>query len=1081
MPASWTRIRVFISSTFRDMHAERDHLVKITFPRLREWCEKRRLHLDDIDLRWGLSKEEADSGKIIELCLEKVDGCRPFFVSILGSRYGTMPYQMPAEDVAKFPGLQASTHQSITHLEIEYATQGALHQTVSRGEEPHKSAFFYFRDPDCLPGPDVLAEYTAEQARAYHKTFMDQDSDSTRALAELKEKIRRRFADRGQVFEYSGVWDQDADNPEDDSLRGRLTQLDAFGEQVEHNLKEAIEARHPEHFGDLERQDPLAVERSYHEAFIENRTRAFVPLPEVESVINDYVFGTTRKPLVVSGPPGSGKSAALANWVSEYQEDPHAYVLARFIGASPLSTSLHRMLTNLCEELIGHFDLDESVPSDPQILRVAWHRLLEQAGQRGRVVIVLDAVNQLDYSADPTDLDWLTAELPDGIRLIVSALVDDSSPRPETIGAEQSQHSWITSLRTASCKELPMPELSHDQQRAILRNVPSLRAKTLSKEQADLLLENPATQNPLFLLVALEELRVFGSFELLEQKIKELPSPDDGHQESESIVEQMFDVVLARLEREKTRIAPDLVPTLFRLLASAREGLSEADLAQLVSQELSQPEKDVRGGELQNVLRELRPYLLRKGTRQGALVDFYHRSFWKASRARYLADDSTRRQSHTRLAHYFQKQETRVDDGSLNERRLVETAWNWLRALQASGSDPPTEAAWAPLEKLFQDQEFLDAKCKAGMAFELVQECHEAYQLLGTSRETRAQEMMQSLLNLVLDYELQEEPALNRVALHDWLGYATEREFYLSLLKLANTEQWLAQSAHRSDAENFAVKCLDDLLDIYRRMGLLDEAERDLPPILARLEDISDWKALGTSEYRWAYIHFLRGKLGTARDIFSKSVEHAFRGDDAVGGNVSRCLAGRASYLGDFCARDEFRDILNEAGELFEANSSHGLAIRWMMNYKVHLFELAFADLDVMQATKLAAEFRKTQWMLQRSQDERAYRMLSVEARVAMLNENWPLAMELFEKCASHPLLLEGTKTGEAAAREFLDFGIVCIECGQVERAYEEWQRGLECPDDLGNRIWKAAIREAMHVFETTGQCWERLKLNLKR
>jgi len=36
-------IRVFISSTFRDMHAERDHLVTVVFPELRERCE-----------RWGL-------------------------------------------------------------------------------------------------------------------------------------------------------------------------------------------------------------------------------------------------------------------------------------------------------------------------------------------------------------------------------------------------------------------------------------------------------------------------------------------------------------------------------------------------------------------------------------------------------------------------------------------------------------------------------------------------------------------------------------------------------------------------------------------------------------------------------------------------------------------------------------------------------------------------------------------------------------------------------------------------------------------------------------------------------------------
>jgi hypothetical protein len=34
MAAIWQTVRVFISSTFRDMHAERDHLVKIVFPAL---------------------------------------------------------------------------------------------------------------------------------------------------------------------------------------------------------------------------------------------------------------------------------------------------------------------------------------------------------------------------------------------------------------------------------------------------------------------------------------------------------------------------------------------------------------------------------------------------------------------------------------------------------------------------------------------------------------------------------------------------------------------------------------------------------------------------------------------------------------------------------------------------------------------------------------------------------------------------------------------------------------------------------------------------------------------------------------
>ncbi len=54
-PGTWRTIRVFISSTFRDMHAERDHLVKIVFPALREWLEKYCVRLIGIELRWGVT------------------------------------------------------------------------------------------------------------------------------------------------------------------------------------------------------------------------------------------------------------------------------------------------------------------------------------------------------------------------------------------------------------------------------------------------------------------------------------------------------------------------------------------------------------------------------------------------------------------------------------------------------------------------------------------------------------------------------------------------------------------------------------------------------------------------------------------------------------------------------------------------------------------------------------------------------------------------------------------------------------------------------------------------------------------
>ena len=97
----WTDIRIFISSTFNDMHAERDYLIQEVFPELREWCEKRRIRMTDIDLRWGVSKEDSESGNTIMACLNCIDECRPFFLCFLGQRRGWVPDPAQKRDISE--------------------------------------------------------------------------------------------------------------------------------------------------------------------------------------------------------------------------------------------------------------------------------------------------------------------------------------------------------------------------------------------------------------------------------------------------------------------------------------------------------------------------------------------------------------------------------------------------------------------------------------------------------------------------------------------------------------------------------------------------------------------------------------------------------------------------------------------------------------------------------------------------------------------------------------------------------------------------------------------------------------------
>ena len=78
----WENVHIFISSTFNDMHAERDFLLKKVFPELSEWMKTLKLNLIDVDLR----------GIFRLLCLG--------MVSMVGFDF-LPPYQRPANTYHK--------------------------------------------------------------------------------------------------------------------------------------------------------------------------------------------------------------------------------------------------------------------------------------------------------------------------------------------------------------------------------------------------------------------------------------------------------------------------------------------------------------------------------------------------------------------------------------------------------------------------------------------------------------------------------------------------------------------------------------------------------------------------------------------------------------------------------------------------------------------------------------------------------------------------------------------------------------------------------------------------------------------
>ena len=120
---------IFLSSTFSDMQEERSELVK-TFEMLKVEAAKRNVSLSVVDLRWGVTEEEAKTGKVISVCLNEIENSHPFFIGILGNNYGTAPNRAELEKNPelreRYPWLESAipddkeNSMSITEMEIQY-------------------------------------------------------------------------------------------------------------------------------------------------------------------------------------------------------------------------------------------------------------------------------------------------------------------------------------------------------------------------------------------------------------------------------------------------------------------------------------------------------------------------------------------------------------------------------------------------------------------------------------------------------------------------------------------------------------------------------------------------------------------------------------------------------------------------------------------------------------------------------------------------------------------------------------------------------------------------------------------------
>jgi Tfp pilus assembly protein PilF len=368
-------IRVFISSTFQDMQDERSELIRKTFPRLRDLAARRDVTLTEVDLRWGITKEESESGKVMEICLREVKNSIPFFIGIIGNRYGWIPGQQDISEIVKerFPKVPdyVERHLSATEIEMQF---GVLDRT-----DVDMNAYFFIKEEEAS------------------------DVDDPERLAALKKAVRENK--KYPVSTYT--------TPED------------LADQVLAAFTKLLDDLFP--VGEL---SALEKERLGQRVILNNLSRVYIKTESNFAVIDKWMEDWEKHQLVITGASGLGKSALVANWVKEklkLGEKPPYRIIYHFVGYGGSIGSDWHVIKALCDEIRDRygFRAEENEPkTDEKVLYDLFNRVAVEGDKP--LLIVLDGINQILDVNYAKRLNWLP--VPSGkVKILFTTLEDDGT------------------------------------------------------------------------------------------------------------------------------------------------------------------------------------------------------------------------------------------------------------------------------------------------------------------------------------------------------------------------------------------------------------------------------------------------------------------------------------------------------------------------------------------------------------------------------------------------------------------------------------------------------------------------------
>ena len=584
--------RIFVSSTFSDLKAERNALQQKVFPRLRDLAMSHGCRFQAIDLRWGVSDEAALDQQTMKVCLGEIERCqktspRPNFIVLLGDRYGwrPLPYEIPEKEFETI--LSITSREDHLILNQWYRRDNnAIPPTYVL--QPRKDEFANFdvwenmetrlrsilQSSACTLNfsQDALLKYTASateqeivngalkvpNAKEHifcflreiqngpnnnaASNFFETDPQIAGMQSDLKNRLRQTFSNN--VHEYSSNWKNDGPS---------LDHLDQLCEDVYHELSAVISSE----LERLEEIDQLDREIANHEIFKSERTRIFFGRKEILNAIEKYISSPNNHPLIIHGVSGTGKSALIAKAIDIVQKDGQEIVY-RFIGVTPESSNVRALLENLCRQISRQYGVDESsIPVDYKELVDEFPKRLALATQEKPLILFLDALDQLSALGNIQDLAWMPMELPPNVRLVTSTLPGTYLEDFEKTIQEQNR--------------IEIQPMSVKDGESVLDAWLIESRRNLQNDQKKYLLQKFSDCGlPLYLKLSFEEARLWKSYD----QIPELGNDISG------ILHNLFQ----RLSMESNH-GEILVSRSLGYLITSKNGLSEDELVDVLSKD----------------------------------------------------------------------------------------------------------------------------------------------------------------------------------------------------------------------------------------------------------------------------------------------------------------------------------------------------------------------------------------------------------------------------------------------------------------------------------------------------------------